>query len=217
MFTRVWGSCVGGATFLGLARRVMGVVNASFDKCIAFAAQGDASSADFTMEDVYGKEAAAFEEAIAAGETWRNIRTLTAAALADAATTQAQNVCAALLRMVCIDVASHAALLCALHGATRIAISGSFGGGGGAQTHAFIDEAVAHFGGGSLRLTHVPHAPFVCAMGALQKGVERCTSFGCLDSARLFVGPQKQPSQSVLSAHEAKSKMLPNVTSQINQ
>lgn len=55
-FERLTGSCLGGGTFMGLARLISGLPNLDYDTAIELASKGDNSKVDLLVGDIYGQE-----------------------------------------------------------------------------------------------------------------------------------------------------------------
>lgn len=157
---RIGGSCLGGGTFLALARIICKNDKADFFKLMESIREVDAEGCDMLVKDIYGPSGYPGLPDLPADWIASSLAKLTSK-------TKLEDALASLLRMFLINIAQIAALTLGADQEDCIAFTGSFITGIGDAGQKTIKDVLAHMGIPDRRVTF--YDPYISCHGLLSK------------------------------------------------
>lgn len=168
-FSRVSGTALGGATFLGLAKLILGVD--SFNEALDLAEHGDVTNVNMTVGDIYGGDYVGPDFVLPASLTASCFGKLVARSQSSIDAPSREDLALALLVMISQNVAQLGYLTATRLGITDIFFAGNFLRHEPQRHSPIAQRTLAFFvslwSSGSMRALFLRHEGYFGAMGAL--------------------------------------------------
>ncbi|MES1915511.1 MAG: hypothetical protein MHM6MM_007440, partial [Cercozoa sp. M6MM] len=164
---RVGGTCIGGGTYWGLMRLLLGDnVCGSFERAMELARGGDSTRVDMLVRDIYGGDYPDFDlKGDVVASAFGKLVHRHAAAAAARPHTDPADVARSLTNMIGINVAQLAYLSAMQHSVTRILFAGNFMRGNTVAMRS-IAYSVHYHSRGVMRAFFLKHEGYFGAIGA---------------------------------------------------